>query len=125
MSKHMPDRRVIVEDLLPLRPVEFMVLLVLSENERHGYGIVQDIHERTDGAMKLMPGNLYTVLRRLSGKGLLAESSHRPADDLDDQRRRYYRITGLGEEVLAADAARMKRLVKLVEARKPIRVDAG
>ena len=106
-----------IEDLLPLRPVEFLVLLVLADDERHGYGIVQDIAERTDGKTKLLPGNLYAVLRRLMESDLLAESSRRPAKDLEDQRRRYYRITELGKEVLAADAERMRGLVKQVEAR--------
>lgn len=106
-----------IDELLPLRPVEFQVLLVLADEERHGYGIVQDIADRTDGKMKLLPGNLYAVLRRLMESGLLAESSRRPAGDLEDQRRRYYHITKLGEKVLAADAVRMKALVQQVEAR--------
>lgn len=113
-----------LEELIPLRPVEFLVLLVLADGERHGYGIVQDIGERTDGTVKLLPGNLYAVLRRLMESGLLAESSRRPAEDLEDQRRRYYRITRLGEKALAADAARMKSLVMQVEARNLLKADA-
>jgi len=111
--------------LIPLRPVEFLVLLVLADGERHGYGIVQDIRDRTDGKVKLLPGNLYAVLRRLMDSGLLAEASRRPAEDLEDQRRRYYRITKLGERVLSADAERMKALVQQVEARNLIEVDAS
>ena len=113
-----------LDDLLPLRPVEFLVLLVLADDERHGYGIVQDIAERTDGKMKLLPGNLYAVLRRLLESGLLTESSRRPAEDLEDQRRRYYRITRMGEKVLAADAERMKSLVQKVEARDLLNANA-
>lgn len=113
-----------LDDLLPLRPVEFLVLLVLADDERHGYGIVQDIAERTGGKMKLMPGNLYAVLRRLMESGLLDESSRRPAEDLEDQRRRYYRITRLGEKVLTADAERMKSLVQQVEARDLLKANA-
>ena len=113
------------ESLIPLRPVEFLVLLVLADGERHGYGIVQDIRDRTDGKVKLLPGNLYAVLRRLMDSGLLAEASRRPAEDLEDQRRRYYRITKLGERVLSADAERMKALVQQVEARNLIEVDAS
>jgi DNA-binding PadR family transcriptional regulator len=113
-----------LDDLLPLRPVEFLVLLVLADDERHGYGIVQDIAERTDGKMKLLPGNLYAVLRRLLESGLLTESSRRPAEDLEDQRRRYYRITRMGEKVLAADAERMKSLVQQVEARDLLKANA-
>lgn len=111
-------------EMLPLRPVEFLVLLVLADGERHGYGIVQDITERTDGTVKLLPGNLYVVLRRLMEFGLLNEAARRPAADLDDQRRRYYRITKAGQEVLAADAARMKSLVQQVENRNLLRADA-
>jgi DNA-binding PadR family transcriptional regulator len=113
-----------LDDLLPLRPVEFLVLLVLADDERHGYGIVQDIAERTGGKMKLLPGNLYAVLRRLMESGLLDESSRRPAEDLEDQRRRYYRITRLGEKVLTADAERMKSLVQQVEARDLLKANA-
>ena len=117
-------KRTDLDALLPLRPVEFLVLLVLADAERHGYGIVQDIAERTDGKVKLLPGNLYAVLRRLMESALLSESSRRPAGDLDDQRRRYYRITKLGKRVLAADAERMKELVTQVEARNLLRADA-
>jgi DNA-binding PadR family transcriptional regulator len=113
-----------IDELLPLRPVEFLVLLVLADDERHGYGIVQDIADRTDGKVKLLPGNLYAVLRRLMESGLLAESSRRPAEDLDDQRRRYYCITKLGERVLTADAERMKSLVQQVEARDLLKANA-
>jgi DNA-binding PadR family transcriptional regulator len=113
-----------LDNLLPLRPVEFHVLLVLADGERHGYGIVQDIADRTNGTVRLLPGNLYAVLRRLMESGLLSESSRRPAEDLDDQRRRYYRITKLGERALAADAERMKALVRQVEARNLLRADA-
>ena len=113
-----------VLELLPLRPVEFLVLLVLADGERHGYGIVQDIAERTENRVKLLPGNLYAVLRRLGESGLLEESAHRPAQDLDDQRRRYYRVTELGERVLAADAERMRGLVRQFEASNPVRADA-
>ncbi len=113
-----------IDDMLPLRPAEFLVLLVLADGERHGYGIVQDMSDRTDGKVKLLPGNLYAVLRRLMDSGLLAESARRPAEDLDDQRRRYYHITKLGEEVLAADAERMKSLVQQVEAQNLVRAGA-
>ena len=113
-----------LDALLPLRPVEFLVLLVLADGERHGYGIVQDIVDRTNGKVKLLPGNLYAVLRRLMEGDLLAESSRRPAEDLDDQRRRYYRITKLGEQALAADAQRMKELVQQVEDRNLLRANA-
>jgi DNA-binding PadR family transcriptional regulator len=104
--------------------MEFMVLLVLMDGERHGYGIVQDITERTGGKMRPLPGNLYAILRRLMENDLLVESSRRPVKDLDDERRRYYRITALGQRALAADAERMKGLVRQVEAHELIKADS-
>ena len=112
-----------LQRLLPLRPVEFLVLLVLADRERHGYGIVQDIEVASEGSVKLLPGNLYAVLRRLLGTELIRETTRKPAKDLGDKRRRYYQITELGEEVLTAEAARMKHLVDKVEARQPLRAD--
>lgn len=106
-----------VDRHLPLKPVDFLVLLVLVDGERHGYGIVRDIEERTEGRTRLLPGNLYAVLRRLMKEGLLDEAEKRPAADLEDERRRYYRITDRGEAVVSAEALRMKRLVEAVESR--------
>ncbi len=118
-NNELPDPK----ELLPLRPIEFLVLLVLAESERHGYGIVQDIEAVSNGSVKLLPGNLYAVLRRLLGNGLIRESTRKPAEDLGDQRRRYYQITDQGEAVLTAEAARMKHLVERVEARAPLRAE--
>jgi DNA-binding PadR family transcriptional regulator len=117
-------KKLSIDDLLPLKPVEFLVLLVLMDGERHGYGIVRDIVERTDGRTRPLPGNLYAVLGRLMDSGLLAESSRRPAKEMDDERRRYYRITQLGRRALAADAERMKNLVGQVEAHELIKADS-
>ncbi len=108
------------EELLPLKPVDFMVLLTLAGRELHGYGIVAEIAEHTEGKIKLVPGNLYAVLQRLRAKGLLDETDRRPAPDLDDQRRRYYAITTLGHRVLAAEAERLRGLVGVAEAMEVI-----
>ncbi len=105
-----------VEELLPLKPVDFMVLLTLADQELHGYGIVADIARRTEGKIRLVPGNLYAVLQRLRGKGLLDETDRRPAPDLDDHRRRYYAVTSLGRRVLTAEAERLRGLVGMAEA---------
>ncbi len=105
-----------VQARLPLKPVDLLVLMTLSRGERHGYGIVTDIAEQTEGRIRLVPGNLYSVLQRLEGVGLLTESSRRPAPDLDDRRRRYYAITPFGSRVLAAEAERLRRLVGEAEA---------
>lgn len=110
----------VIDDMLPLKPTDFLVLMVLAENERHGYGIVQDIAESTEGRIRLVPGNLYSVLRRLIHLGIIEESARRPAADLDDERRRYYAVTALGTRVLQAEAERLRDLVALAEARNII-----
>ena len=103
--------RPIVSSYLPLRPVEFQIMLVLADGESHGYGIMQSAERRTDGRMILEPGTLYRALRRLTGSGLIEESARRPVAQLDDERRRYYKLTTLGRRVAAAEAERMERLV--------------
>lgn len=104
------------QDLLPLKPVDLLVLMTLASGERHGYGIVTDIAEQTDGQIRLVPGNLYAVLQRLGNQGVLEETEKRPAPDLDDRRRRYYAITGFGRRVLSAEAERLRGLVGIAEA---------
>ncbi len=104
-----------VDAHLPLKPVDFLVLMTLARGERHGYGIVTDISEQTDGRIRLVPGNLYSVLQRLDNRGLLGESHRRRAPDLQDQRRRYYAITPLGRRVLSAEAERLRSLVGMAE----------
>ena len=96
---------------LPLRPVEFQVLLSLAQGERHGYGIMQEALALSEGATLLEPGTLYRALRRMLQAGLVAESARRPDPDKADERRRYYRLTDLGRRVASAEAARMQRLV--------------
>lgn len=114
----MPDPR----DFLPLKPLDLQLLLALTEEERHGYGLVQAVSDRTDGLITLEPGNLYRVVKRLLDDGLVAESARREppgAPDGDDQRqrRRYYRITALGQRVLAAELRRLDQLVRSQAAR--------
>src|SRR5216110_1770279 len=92
---------------LPLSPQQFHILLALTDAERHGYGIILEIAERTGGGMRLGTGTLYTALARLVGGGLIAESPRRPSAAEDDDRRRYYRLTPLGRGVLRAEAARL------------------
>ncbi len=98
--------------LLPLRPTEFHVLVTLLNRDRHGYGIVQDIVERTHGRIRLVPGNLYPVLRRLVDAGLIEESVEPPIEELDHKQRRYYAITRLGKRVAAEEALRLKTLIE-------------
>jgi len=118
----MPPRdRTDVDRLLPLRPVTFQILLTLAGGERHGYGITQDIAGRTSAKMRLEPGNLYRSLRTMLDDGLIEESERRPAPDLDDERRRYYRITPLGHRVAAAEIARLEAVIADAKARKWLR----
>ncbi|HTE47262.1 MAG TPA: helix-turn-helix transcriptional regulator [Gemmatimonadaceae bacterium] len=108
------------ESLLPLKPVELLVLTMLSAGDRHGYGIRQDIIEHTNGAIALEAGNLYRTIRRLELDGILDESGRRPPADGDDERRRYYRLTPFGRRVLAAELERLRALVRLGEERRVI-----
>ena len=96
---------------LPLTPLAFQVLLALADTERHGYGIIREVGERTDGLVKIRTGTLYTMLQRLLDEHLLEESDRRPAADEDDERRRYYRLTPLGRDVLQAEARRLELLI--------------
>ena len=98
-------------ELLPLRPVAYQVLLALADGECHGYGIVQDISQRTAARMNLEPGNLYRTLKWMLEHQLIEESDRRPAPDLDDERRRYYRITRFGWRVGVAETSRLEELV--------------
>ena len=105
------------QDLLPLRPVVFQVLLSLAEGERHGYGIVQDIAQRSSARLQLEPGNLYRTLRFMLDEGLIEESGRRPVAGKDDERRRYYRVTRFGRQVAMAEAERLEMLVSEARAR--------
>ena len=100
---------------IPLRPVDLLLLHALADGERHGYALIRELEDRTDGAVRLEAGNLYRVVRRLLDDGLLAESGRRPAPDQDDERRRYYAITPFGRRVLAAELGRLRALVSLAE----------
>ena len=106
-----------VDELLPLRPVVFHVLLSLTDGERHGYAIVQDIVDRSAGRIRLEPGNLYRHLKFMLDERLIEESERRPVADKDDERRRYYRLTKLGRQVALAETARLEALAVDARAR--------
>jgi DNA-binding PadR family transcriptional regulator len=110
-----PARSRSPSDVLPLRSVDFLVLLMLAPGERHGYGIMQDVLAHTEGETELEAGSLYRTIRRLADEKLLEEAARRPASDVDDERRRYYRLTPFGRRVVAAEAARLRALVRLAE----------
>ncbi len=120
------------EEELPLKPVDFHILLVLTDGELHGYGMVKEIERRSDGRIRLEPGNLYRYLRRLVDAEMVEPAErravggsrrsadartgqHEPANGSDARRRRYYRVTPYGRRVLLADAARMRALAEAVE----------
>ena len=102
--------------LLPLPPVTFHILVALAREDRHGYAIIRDVEERTGGELRLSAGTLYRSIQRLLDQGLIVETRERPAPELDDERRRYYRITPFGAEVARADARRMAGLLRMARA---------
>jgi DNA-binding PadR family transcriptional regulator len=106
----------IQDDYPPLKPDAFFVLLVLLQGERHGYAIMQEALSQSESRVDLRAGVLYRLLARLLREGLVAESARRPAADVDDERRRYYRITPLGKRVMAAEAERMASLAAAARA---------
>ena len=101
-----------VNAFLPLHPFTFHILLSLAQGDRHGYGIIQDVEERTDGAVRLSAGALYRTIARLLEQDLIVESAKRGAAS-GDPRRRYYRLTPLGRAVTQAETNRLARLVRL------------
>ena len=106
------------EVLLPLTPPVFHILLALAEEERHGYGIMQDVARQTNDALQLGPGTLYGCLKRMLAGGMVEESDVRPDPALDDERRRYYRMTPLGQRVVRAEAQRLAGAVSAARARR-------
>jgi DNA-binding PadR family transcriptional regulator len=105
-----------VDDLLPLPPATLHILLALAETERHGYAIMQDVEARTDGELRLSAGTLYRAIARMAEQGLIVEVEHRRSR-ADDERRRYYRITSLGQAVARAEVRRLLQLVRHAQAR--------
>jgi DNA-binding PadR family transcriptional regulator len=99
---------------LPLKPQWFHILLSLASGEQHGYAIMQDVLNRTTGKIRLWPATLYGSIKRLIEAGLIEASDERPAPELDDARRRYYRLTSLGKRVLDAECDRLQELVRTI-----------
>jgi DNA-binding PadR family transcriptional regulator len=105
-------------DLLPLTPAMVNILLTLAGGERHGYGIMREVEERSGGRTRMGPGTLYGSVKRMLAEGLIEESDERPDPAMDDQRRRYYRITDFGRRVAGAEAERLSGLVETARARR-------
>jgi DNA-binding PadR family transcriptional regulator len=104
--------------MAPLTPPVFHILLALVEEERHGYGIMLDVAKQTNQSLQLGPGTLYGCLKRMLAAGLIEESDERPDASLNDQRRRYYRVTPLGRRVVRAEARRLANAVAAAQAKR-------
>jgi len=115
MSKAKPG------DFLPLKPHWFHVLLSLSQQNQHGYGIMQDVLDRSNGKVRLWPPTLYGTIKRLIEAELIKEADERPEAPLDDLRRRYYTLTPLGRRVLSAECARLEDLVSAIRSKRPLK----
>ncbi|MEP6493708.1 MAG: PadR family transcriptional regulator [bacterium] len=113
----MATDRALADDMLPLPPATFHILMALTDEDRHGYAIIQDVMARTDGELRLSAGTLYRSIQRLLEQGLIVEARKRPAAPLDDERRRYYSITAFGTAVARAEMRRLTQLIRLARAR--------
>src|SRR5512143_4071823 len=106
---------------LTLTPAAFHIMLVLADGENHGYAIMREVAENTQGRMRLGPGSLYGTIKRMLADGWIEESDERPDPELDDERRRYYRITGAGLNAVRAEAERLEQLVTIARQKRLIR----
>ena len=109
----MEDTGATAKSFLPLTPAVFSILLVLASGEKHGYAIMQETAQSSASALRIGPGTLYRSIKQLLAAGLIEESGDRPDLRLDDERRRYYRLTAIGRRVLAAEAQRLAQLVSI------------
>jgi DNA-binding PadR family transcriptional regulator len=116
--KGMPTTSPRPQDMLPLTPAVFHILLALGDGEKHGYGIMQEVAAITEGAMRMGPGTLYGTIKRMLEAGLIEESDERPDPTLDDERRRYYRLTAFGERVTRAEANRLSALLNVAQSKR-------
>ena len=106
------------ESPAPLTAAMFNVLISLADGEKHGYAILKEVEDQTAGEVQLSTGTLYGIIKRLLTDGLIVESRNRPAADVDDQRRRYYRLTDEGRQVAVAEAMRMEKLIARARAKR-------
>ena len=117
----MPPRPRSVDTFLPLTPPMLHTLVALADGDKHGYAILKEIARRTDGSVRLSAGTLYALVRRATADGLILETDERPDIALDDERRRYYRLTTLGRRVAAAEIERLESIVEMARAKKLVR----
>ena len=107
-------------EMLPLPVSQLHILMSLAAGDKHGYGIMREVEVFTDGAVRMGPGTLYGAVKRMLESGLIVESDERPDPELDDERRRYYRLTELGGRVLDAEIARMEQLAGVARMRRVV-----
>lgn len=107
-------------DLLPLPVAQLHILLALADGEKHGYAIMSEVETMTERAVTMGPGTLYGTIKRMLNAGLVEETEERPDPELDDERRRYYRLSGDGARVLDAEVARMEQLARTAEAKRAV-----
>jgi DNA-binding PadR family transcriptional regulator len=115
MTKSEPN----MDEILPLTPIVFHILLALTDGEKHGYGIMQTVAADTDGKVRIPIGSLYGAIQRMQALGLIEETDERPAPELDDERRRhYYRLTGVGQQALKAEVRRLANAVTMAKRKR-------
>jgi DNA-binding PadR family transcriptional regulator len=113
----MVKRRFDPEPYLPLTPAMFQLLVALADGEKHGYAIIKEVHRRTEGKVRLSAGTLYALIKRFVQDGLIVECDERPDPSLDDERRRYYRLSDNGRAVALAEAERMEEAIDQARAK--------
>ena len=117
----MTDKPRAVDPLLPLKPKVLHILLAVADGPRHGYSIMQEVLERTDGQVRLWPAALYGLLRELEKRDLILESDDRPSAEKDDERRRYFELTSHGKRVLDAEVRRLEAIVSQARSSRALR----
>jgi DNA-binding PadR family transcriptional regulator len=113
------------EAMLPLTPAVFHILLALADGEKHGYGIMKEVTQRTEGSMRMGPGTLYGSIGRMLDSGLIEASDERPDAEMDDERRRYYRLSDFGLRVAKAESHRLAQLLRLAQAKQVLAASQG
>jgi DNA-binding PadR family transcriptional regulator len=121
----MTKRSLEPHEMLPLTPAVFHILLALADGERHGYAVMREVEESTEGRIRMGPGTLYGTIKRMLSDKLIEESGERPDPARDDERRRYYRMTDFGARVASAEVKRMSILVKSARGKRLIGESKG
>lgn len=106
------------DEMLPLPAAQLNILLALADGEKHGYAVMREVESMTDGEVTMGPGTLYGTVKKMLNAGLIEETDQRPDPEMDDERRRYYRMSGLGSRMLEAETARLERLVETAHAKQ-------